>query len=109
MSLELRRRLHVVGALGILLCVVLAVPAVATTTEETRLEATQAKLAEVREGLDAARSQHDDDAVAFAEAEEQLIVVMEALNAAEAALDRQQQAVDRAAERLADLEAARRR
>ena len=109
MSLELRRRVHVVGALGILLCVMLAVPAVATTTEEARLDATQARLADVRSELDAAKSEQSQDAASFAEAERQLLVVMEALNAAEAAVDRQQEAVDRAAARLADLEAARNR
>jgi murein DD-endopeptidase MepM/ murein hydrolase activator NlpD len=107
MSLEAHRRLHVVAALVFLLSVALAVPAVAMTPEEARLEETQAKLAEIRSQLDAAESAESTTAAAFAQAEERLLIVMEALNAAEAAVDRQQQRVDAAAERLTQLEGAR--
>jgi murein DD-endopeptidase MepM/ murein hydrolase activator NlpD len=107
MSLEAHRRLHVLAALVLVLSVALAVPAIATTPEEARLEETQAKLAEIRSQLDAAEAAQSNTAAAFAQAEERLLIVMEALNAAEAAVDRQQQRVDAAAERLKQLESAR--
>ena len=105
MSFQDRRRAIVVAALIVSLCAMLAVPAAAVSPEEARLDATQARLDEVRSELDAAQSQQSQDAASFAKAERQLAVVLEALNAAELAVDRQQQAVDRAAARLRDLEA----
>ncbi|MPZ73966.1 MAG: hypothetical protein GEU74_12180, partial [Nitriliruptorales bacterium] len=109
MFLEVHRRLHVVATLVLVLCLSLAVPAVATTPEEARLAETQEKIEQVRSELASAKSAQSQHAVSFAEAERQLTVVMEALNAAEAAVDRQQQAVDKAAARLQDLESAQRR
>ena len=72
------------------------------------MEAMQDRLAEVRSELDAAQDEQSSDAASFARAERQLTVVMEALNAAEAAVNRQQQAVERAAEKLAELKSAER-
>ena len=108
MSFLGHRRLLVLVFLVGALTATLAGQAVATSPEEARLEETQAKIDEVRSELEAAESEQSQDAAAFAKAEQQLTVVMEALNAAEAAVDRQQQSVDRAAERLESLESARR-
>ena len=106
MSFEGRRRVLLVAALIVGLCTALSVPAAAVSPEEARLDATQAQLSEVRSELESAQAQQSQDAASFAKAERQLAIVMEALNAAEAAVDRQQQAVDRAAERLQGLEQA---
>ena len=106
MSFEGRRRVLLVAALIVGLCAALSVPAAAVSPEEARLEATQAQLGQVRSELESAQAQQSQDAASFAKAERQLAIVMEALNAAEAAVDRQQQAVDRAAERLDGLEQA---
>ena len=109
MSFEGHRRLPVlVGLLVVVVCA-LALPAVAVSPEEARLDATQERIAQVRSELEEAEAEQSQDAASFAQAERQLAVVMEALNEAEAAVDRQQQAVDRAAAKLADLEAARTR
>ena len=108
MSFEVRRRLLVLGTLVLTMCA-MAVPAVAISPEEARLEATQDRLTEVRSELDAAQAEQSQDAASFAQAERQLAVVMEALNAAEAAVARQEQAVERAASKLADLEQAERK
>ena len=104
MSLKRNRRPLFLGALVALLCAVLAAPATAISPEEERLEATQERLADVRSELDAAQTEQSSDADSFARAERQLMVVMEALNAAKAAVDRQEQAVERAAEKLAELQ-----
>ena len=106
MSFEGHRRPVVVAVLIIGLCLALSVPAAAVSPEEARLDATQAQLSKVRSELEAAQDQQSQDAASFAKAERQLAIVMEALNAAVAAVDRQQQAVDRAAERLDGLEQA---
>lgn len=106
MSFEGQRRLFLLLALIVGLCAALAVPAAAQSPEEARLDATQARLGQVRSELEAAQDQQSQDAASFAKAERQLAVVMEALNAAEQAVDRQQQAVDRAAARLDELEQA---
>ena len=108
MFFEGQRRLLLVGALVAVLCAALAVPAGAISPEEARLDATQDKLSQVRSELDAAQDEQSQNAASFAKAERQLTIAMEALNAAEAAVDRQQQAVDRAAQKLADLERAER-
>ena len=106
MSFEGQRRVFLLAALIVGLCAALAVPAAAQSPEEARLDATQARLGQVRSELEAAQDQQSQDAASFAKAERQLAVVMEALNAAEQAVDRQQQAVDRAAGRLDELEQA---
>ena len=109
MSFEGPRRLPLLAGLLVALFATLALPAGAVSPEEARLDATQARIAEVRSELEAAQSEQSQDAASFAQAERQLAIVMEALNEAEAAVDRQQQAVDRAAAKLAELEAARTR
>ena len=106
MSFEGQRRAFLLAALVVGLCAALTVPAAAQSSEEARLDATQARLAQVRSELEAAQNEQSQDAASFAKAERQLMVVIEALNAAEAAVDRQQQAVDRAAQRLDELEQA---
>ena len=88
------------------LCAALAAPASAGSSEEARLEATKARLATVSAELEAAQSEQSQDAAAFAKAERQYAIVMEALNAAEQAVARQQEAVKEAAEKLARLERA---
>ena len=88
------------------LCGLLAVPAGAVSSEEQRLAETKARLGEVQSELDAARDDQASDAASFAKAERQLAVVMEALNAAEQAVARQEQAVSEAAAELKRLEEA---
>ena len=109
MSFEGPRRLLLVAGLVVVLGAALAVPAGALSPEEARLEATQDRLGQVRSELDAARDEQTSDAAAFATAERQLAVVMEALNAAEQAVERQRQAVERAAGKLSELERAERK
>ena len=104
MSFARSRRLLLLPVLVIAVCVGLAAPAGAASTEEARLEATQGRLDAVRSDLDAAQAEQSQDAASFARAERQLIVVMEALNAALAAVKRQELAVTRAAGRLDELE-----
>ena len=88
------------------LCAALAAPASAGSSEEARLEATKARLATVSAELASAQSEQSQDAAAFAKAERQFAIVMEALNSAEQAVARQQQAVEEAADKLARLERA---
>ena len=106
MSFERRWRLPVLMVLLVALCAALAAPASAGSSEEARLEATKARLETVSAELEAAQSQQSQDAAAFAKAERQYAIVMEALNAAEQAVARQQEAVKEAAEKLARLERA---
>lgn len=82
----------------------LSVGAVAQTTEEHRLDQTQARIEQVRAELEAAESRQSRDAASLAKAEQQLAVVTEALAAAEQAVARQEQAVQDAKSTLADLE-----
>lgn len=93
-------------ALGLLFS--LLGPAVAGSPEERRLEETRRKIAAVREQIEAAKSERAGRAQDLAEAEQQLATVMEALAAAELAVQRQQQQVAEARaelERLEDAEA----
>lgn len=101
---RLRLRVSTLLVLVLAAAAVSIAPAGATSPEEERLEATRAKIAEVRAELDAARNQEVRDAASLAEAERQLAVVTDALAAAEQAALRQRQAVDRAKEKLASLE-----
>lgn len=82
---------------------VLAVPAMAASTEERRLTQTRQQVAAVRAQLESARGQAAGDAAALAEAEAQLNKVLQAVGQAEQAVQRQQQAVEEAREELADL------
>jgi septal ring factor EnvC (AmiA/AmiB activator) len=89
----------------------LAAPATAASPEERRLAATQAKVDAVRSQIEAARGERAGRADALSEAEQQLAVVMEALNAAELSVQRQQQQVAEARaelDRLRDAEARQR-
>ena len=106
MSFERRWRLPVLTVLLVALCAALAAPASAGSSEEARLEATKARLATVSAELASAQSEQSQDAAAFAKAERQLAVVMEALNSAEQAVARQQRAVEEAADKLERLERA---
>ncbi|MGH3665017.1 MAG: murein hydrolase activator EnvC family protein, partial [Egibacteraceae bacterium] len=99
-----RSRLHVVTWLALVVALIVPASAAASTPEEDRLEATKAKIAEVREELASAEQRKANDAAALAHAQRQLAVVNQALASAEAAVARQQRAVDTARAKLEELE-----
>jgi murein DD-endopeptidase MepM/ murein hydrolase activator NlpD len=80
------------------LALALALPsagfATAADTEERRLEENEARIAEVRAQIGELSGRVELDAAGLAEAERQLGIVLEAVNAATQAVQRQQQAVD---------------
>lgn len=102
-----RLRLHVVVLVLLAATIGVVVPATANPVlpEEQRLADIRARIATVRQEISAAKATNQRDAVAFANAQRQLAVVMNALAAAEQAVQRQQQAVDEARVRLAALRA----
>jgi len=102
-----RLRLHVVVLVLLAATIGVVLPATANPVlpEEQRLADIRARIATVRQEISAARATNQRDAVAFANAQRQLAVVMNALAAAEQAVQRQQQAVDEARVRLAALRA----
>ena len=73
-------------------------------TEEQRIDASQARVDEVRAEIEAARDQQADDLAALAKAEEHLRAVLGAVDEAEQAVDRQEAAVTEARDELAALE-----
>nr|MBA2317903.1 hypothetical protein [Euzebyales bacterium] len=87
----------------------LAVPVSAASPEERRLEQTQAQISAVRDQIEAAKGRRDSDAAALADAEAQLAVVLEAVQAAELSVQRQQEAVVAARDELERLEEESRR
>lgn len=102
-----RLRLHVVVLVLLAATIGVVLPATANPVlpEEQRLADIRARIATVRQEISAAKTTNQRDAVAFANAQRQLAVVMNALAAAEQAVQRQQQAVDEARVRLAALRA----
>ncbi len=102
-----RLRLHVVVLVLLAATIGVVLPATANPVlpEEQRLADIRARIATVRQEISAAKATNQRDAVAFANAQRQLAVVMNALAAAEQAVQRQQQAVDEARVRLAALRA----
>ncbi|MBA2730923.1 MAG: M23 family metallopeptidase [Euzebyaceae bacterium] len=102
-----RLRLHVVVLVMLVATIGVVLPATADPVlpEEQRLADIRAKIATVRQEISAAKATKHRDAVSFANAQRQLAVVMNALAAAEQAVQRQQQAVDEARVRLATLRA----
>jgi len=102
-----RLRLHVVVLVMLVATIGVVLPATADPVlpEEQRLADIRAKIATVRQEISAAKATKHRDAVSFANAQRQLAVVMNALAAAEQAVQRQQQAVDKARVRLATLRA----
>jgi murein DD-endopeptidase MepM/ murein hydrolase activator NlpD len=89
----------------------LAAPAQAQSREERRLRDTRARLAQVKNELAQTRDRREAQVGALAEAERQLATILEAVTAAELAVQRQEQAVADARRQLEDLraEAERRR
>ncbi|HEY8340524.1 MAG TPA: peptidoglycan DD-metalloendopeptidase family protein [Egibacteraceae bacterium] len=85
--------------------VALAAPAGAQSAEKRRLRDVRARIEQVRAELAEQRERAESQEAALAEAERQLITVMDALAAAEAAVERQRQAVEAARQKLAQLEA----
>jgi septal ring factor EnvC (AmiA/AmiB activator) len=105
-------RLATIVALSLTLLLGLVTPAGASSAEERRLAATQAKVEAVRKQIEAAKADRAGKASSLSEAEQQLATVMEALTAAELAVQRQQQQVAEAREeleRLQDAESRQRR
>jgi septal ring factor EnvC (AmiA/AmiB activator) len=95
--------LVVLVCLAMVATLVAPASASSSSTEERRLAATQARLTEVRNQIEAAKQRRSADAAELAEAEQQLAIVMEALNAAELAVQRQQESVEQARAELVRL------
>lgn len=91
------RALSALLALGTLL---VALPAEAQNPEEARIQATRARLAEIREELDEAREQATEDQLALEEADARVREVLDAVASAEQAVQRQRVAVDDARREL---------
>jgi septal ring factor EnvC (AmiA/AmiB activator) len=103
-SATLRRiTLVVIVTLSMVATLVAPVSARSSSEEERRLAATQARLTEVRNQLESAKQRRSTDAAELAQAEQQLATVLEALNAAELAVQRQQESVEQARAELARL------
>jgi septal ring factor EnvC (AmiA/AmiB activator) len=100
------RRFTLVALIAFAMVSMLVAPVSAqssSSTEERRLAATRAQLETVRNQIESAKQRHASDAAQLAEAEQQLATVMEALNAAELAVQRQQESVEQARVELARL------
>jgi murein DD-endopeptidase MepM/ murein hydrolase activator NlpD len=95
--------LVVLVCLAMVATLVAPASASSSSTEERRLAATQARLTEVRNQIEAAKQRRSADAAELAEAEQQLAIVLEALNAAELAVQRQQESVEQARAELVRL------
>jgi murein DD-endopeptidase MepM/ murein hydrolase activator NlpD len=105
--MSIRRRVAPRLASTVLLVVALSalsleLVAAAATAEADRLDEKEAQLAEVRAEIEATRGRADADAAALAEADRQLAVVVDAVEAASQAVQRQQQVVDEATFRCED-------
>jgi septal ring factor EnvC (AmiA/AmiB activator) len=99
-----RLRLLLTVMLAMAVALSLLTPAEASSTEERRLAETQARIDAVRSQIESARSDRASSASSLAEAEGQLATVVEALNAAELAVQRQQQQVEQARAELDRLQ-----
>jgi murein DD-endopeptidase MepM/ murein hydrolase activator NlpD len=84
--------------------VLVAPGAGAESAEERRLQEAQSRIDQVRAEVDRTAAQQRQDLEGVSTAEAQLIRVIEAVNSAELATERQRQAVDDALERLAEAE-----
>ncbi len=102
-----RPRQHVVVLVILAATIAAVLPATADALlpEEERLADIRARIATVREEISAAKVTNRRDAVSYANAQRQLAVVMDALAAAEQAVQRQKAVVDEAQVRLAALQA----
>ncbi len=90
--------------LATLALVAVTAPA-AANPEQERIAETRAQLQAVRDELDNARNDADTDQIALEDADRQLRAVFDTVEAASAAVDRQQQAVTSAQDRVATAEA----
>lgn len=79
-------------------------PAVAASSEERRLAATRAKIAQIRKQIDTVEDRRAGRAAALAEAERQVAAVLDAVASAEAAVQRQAEAVTNAEAQLERLQ-----
>ena len=92
-------------SLVLALVAALGTGAAASSPEERRLQATRAKIAEVKSQLAQANADAAVDAEALAEADRQLAAVVDAVGEAERAVERQHLAVEDARQRLVELQA----